>query len=116
MKFLADENLDHRIFKGLRTALPELDIVRVQDTEIYQASDPAVLEWAAAENRIVITHDVQTMTKFAYERIKNGLRTPGVIEVKKVTSIGQTIEELSTMIGAGSPDDFENQVRYIPIT
>lgn len=116
MKFLADENLDYRIFKGLQLVLPELDLVRVQDTEIYQASDPEVLEWAARENRIVITHDVQTMTRFAYERIKNGLSTPGVIEIRKVTPIGQVIEELSVMIGAGSPDDFENQVRYIPIT
>ena len=41
---------------------------------------------------------------------------PGIIEVKRGrVSIGQAIDELEIAIGAGKPEDFENQVRYIPI-
>lgn len=35
MRFVVDENFNSKVLAGLRTALPELDIVRVQDTEMY---------------------------------------------------------------------------------
>ncbi len=115
MRFLADENFNGKTLNALRKALPDVDIVRAQDTEIYKATDPKVLEWAANENRIVLTHDIQTMTKYAYDRVKAGLPMPGVIEVISTISIGQAVDELSTMIVASTPDEFENQVKYIPI-
>jgi hypothetical protein len=34
MKFLADENFDNRIVRGLLRRQPDLDIIRVQDLEI----------------------------------------------------------------------------------
>jgi hypothetical protein len=34
---------------------------------------------------------------------------------KEDTSIGAVIDDLEVAIGAGTPEDFENQVKYIPI-
>ncbi len=115
MRVLADENFDNNILVGLRRALPNIDVIRVQDTEIFHASDPAVLEWAAREGRIVLTHDIQTMAGFAVNRVKAVLPMPGVIEVAQDYPIGRAIEELSIIIGAGSPDDFESQVKFVPM-
>ena len=115
MRFAADENFDGRILDGLRARLPELDIVRVQDTEMYQSPDPELLDWLADEERILLTHDVKTMPGFVYERVRSGLPVPGIIEVKHGTAIGLAIDTLEVMIGAGRPDDFENLVRYIPL-
>lgn len=58
MRFAADENFNGKILNKLRDRLPELDMLRVQDTPLYGAPDPAVLAWAAAENRVLLTHDV----------------------------------------------------------
>jgi hypothetical protein len=115
MLFAADENFDGRILDGLSSRLSELDIVRVQDTPMYQSSDPELLDWLAIEGRILLTHDVNTMPGFVYERVESGLSLPGVIAVKSSTPIGQAIDELEIMIGASKPDEFENQVRFIPI-
>ena len=116
MRFLADENFNHRILAGLLIALPDLDVIRVQDTEIYQAPDPVVLEWAAQEGRILLTHDVQTIPGHAVARVKAGLPMPCVIEVAQDTvSFGRLIEELSIMIGAGKPEDFDNLVKFVPL-
>ena len=82
MRLLADENFNGDVLRGLLRLEPKLDIVRVQDTEIYQAADQVVLEWAATENFILLTHDVHTITKHAYDRIRAGLPMPGVIEVR----------------------------------
>lgn len=34
MRFAADENFDDRILDGLRVRMPDMDIVRVQDTKM----------------------------------------------------------------------------------
>lgn len=115
MKFLADENFHGDMLRGIMLAFPELDIVRVQDTAFVGTDDASLLEEAARQNAVLITHDVRTMTKFAYERVRAGLKMSGVIEVASDTTIGQAIAELSVMIGAGNPEDFENQVLYVPM-
>jgi len=116
MHLLADENFHNDVLRGLLRANPELDIIRVQDTEIYQAADPIVLAWAAKENRILLTHDVQTMTKYANQRILAGEYMPGVLEVAAEASIGQVIEEILVVIGASEPDELENRIIFIPLT
>lgn len=46
LRLAADENFDGRIVRGLLRILPDLDLVRVQDSPVAEASDEAVLEWA----------------------------------------------------------------------
>jgi predicted nuclease of predicted toxin-antitoxin system len=115
MKFLADENFNGKLLTGLRTALPEMDVLRVQDTAMLASPDPELLAWAAEQDRILLTHDVQTLAGYAYARVQEGLPMAGVIEVRVSESIGTLIEELLLMIEASTAEEFENQVRYIPI-
>ena len=63
LRFAADENLNNDILRGLLRRVPNLDIVRVQDAGLAGADDPTVLEWAAQEQRVLLTHDVATITK-----------------------------------------------------
>jgi hypothetical protein len=116
MRLLADENFNNDILRGLLRVDPTLDIIRVQDTPLYQAPDPAVLEWAAQENRVLLTHDVQTMTDAAYDRLHAGLPMPGVIEVIEGTPVGQVIDELLVTFGATTPGELENRILYIPLS
>ncbi|MGI9063016.1 MAG: DUF5615 family PIN-like protein [Pseudonocardiaceae bacterium] len=62
----ADENLNNDIIRGVLRHNPKIDIVRVQDVGLRGADDPTVLEWAAAEGRVLLTHDVATMSRYAY--------------------------------------------------
>ena len=62
IRFLTDEDFDNDILRGVVLRLPELDIVRVQDVGLLGKNDPAVLEWAAREGRILLTHDVRTLS------------------------------------------------------
>lgn len=115
MRLVADENFHGDMLRGLLRVEPKLDIVRIQDTHLYQAADPLVLEWAAQEDRILLTHDVQTMTKYAYERIRAGLPMPGVIEVRDDLPIGQAIEEILIALLASKPGELTNRIMYIPL-
>jgi hypothetical protein len=94
IRLAADENFNNNIVRGLLRRNPNLDILRIQDVGLSGADDPTVLEWTAQEGRILLTHDVSTITRYAYERIKAGQRMPGVFEVSTFTSIGQVIEDI----------------------
>lgn len=69
LRLVADENFNNDIVRGLLRRKPDLAIVRVQDADLSGADDPTLLEWAAQESRILLTHDVTTMTRYAYERV-----------------------------------------------
>jgi hypothetical protein len=112
-KLLADENLKGALVRGLLRQQPDLDIVRVQDVGLSGADDPTVLAWAAGENRVLLTHDVRTITKYAYERLVEGLPMPGVIEVRGDVSIGLAIEDILLLVEF--EDECRSQVRYVPI-
>ena len=59
LRLAADENVDARVLRGLLLRLPELDVVRAQDAGLSGAADPQVLAWAAVEQRLLLSHDVQ---------------------------------------------------------
>ena len=113
--FLSDEDFNRRIVRGLRRRLPLLDMVRVQDVGLTTRPDTEVLEWAANENRVVLTHDVTTMSKQAFDRVEKGLAMPGVIEVSQDVPIGEAIEDLILIAECSLENEWNNQVIYLPI-
>jgi predicted nuclease of predicted toxin-antitoxin system len=88
---LIDEHFNHRILRGLKLRLPELNYQLVQEVEVFQKEDPEVLDWATTHNRVIITHDVNTMTRDAYGRLEAGQPLSGVIIAPKELAIGSAI-------------------------
>lgn len=115
VKFITDEDFDGRILRGLLRRLPKLDIVRVQDVGLQSAHDRDVLAYASMENRILLTHDVNTMSAFAYERIEAGEIVEGIFEVPQDLPIGQAIEEICLIAKASLDGEWQNQVRFLPL-
>lgn len=115
LRLAADEDFNGRIVRGLRRREPQLDLVRVQDSEVFGASDPRVLDWAAGGGRILLTHDVSTMTSFAYQRARDGREMPGIIEVPQSVSIGRAIEDILLLAAASQSGEYEGQVLYLPL-
>jgi predicted nuclease of predicted toxin-antitoxin system len=115
MKFLADENFDNTIIRGLLRRKPSVDVVHVRDVGLAGEDDPTVLEWAAQENRILLSHDVATITRYAYERIAAGQPMTGVIEVTFDASIGRVIEDLLLILDCSLEGELEGQIYYLPL-
>ena len=115
IQLLVDENLNHRILRGLKRRLPELDYLLVQETEVFQQDDTQVLDWATAHDRVVVTHDANTMTKYAYERLEAGQPLPGVVIVPKELGVGSAIEELAILLACSQPEEFPSRVIHLPL-
>ncbi|MBW4605800.1 MAG: DUF5615 family PIN-like protein [Hassallia sp. WJT32-NPBG1] len=115
LRFVADENFNNNIVRGLLRRQPELDIIRIQDVGLSGADDPTVLKWAAQEKRVLLTHDVATITQYAYERVEAGLSMSGVFEVSLDVPIGTAIEDILLLAECSLDDEWEGQIRYLPL-
>jgi Domain of unknown function (DUF5615) len=115
LRFLVDEDLDNDIVRGLLRRLPTLDIVRAQDIELAGTLDPIVLDRAAQDGRVLLTHDVSTMTAHAYARVTSGLPMADVFAVSQLAPISQVIEDLVLLAECSLPGEWEGQVRYVPL-
>ena len=88
MRWLADQNLDNAIVRGLLRRNVAFDIVHARDVGLSRASDADLLAWAAQEDRILLTHDVSTVPPAAYERVKAAKPMPGVFAIPEQAAIG----------------------------
>jgi hypothetical protein len=115
LRLLSDENFNGDIFRGLVRRQPDLDLVRVQDVGLGRTPDPEILEWAAREGRVLLTHDISTVPPVAHRRVGDGKPMPGVFVVPERLGIGRAIEEILFLSIEVEHDEWKDQVVYLPI-
>jgi len=115
MKFLADENFNNDILRGVWRRIPEASFIRVQDTEIAGTDDLRVLEYAAEQGYIVLTHDVNTLRGIFYKRVEAEQPVPGVFLVPKQIPIGRVVDEPEMIILASEQSEWDGKINYVSL-
>ena len=115
LRLLIDENFDQRILRGLKLRIPSLDAVIVQDTAMRGLQDPPLLQEATVLHRVLVTHDLKTIPRYAYERVMAGEPMPSIIAIPDELPIGQAIEQLHIVVECLEENELENQVLYLPL-
>lgn len=115
LRLLSDENFNGDIVRGLLLRRPELDLARVQDVGLEEKDDPAILAWAAENNRIILTHDRATIPDFAYARVAAGEPMPGVFVLNDRLPVRQAIDELLLIDACSEQGEWVGLVLYLPL-
>jgi Domain of unknown function (DUF5615) len=115
IRLLADENFNNNIVRRVRLRDSDIDLVRVQDVGLAGVNDPTVLEWAAEHQRILLTHDVATITAFAYERARAGKPMPGVFEVGRTVALRSAIDDIVLLATCSEDGEWDGQAHYLPL-
>ncbi len=115
LRLISDQNFSGPILRGIALRIPDLDLVRARDVGLANVPDSVLLQWAAEEDRILLTHDVNTIPGFAYERVRAGLGMPGVFLVDSRMTIGKAIDELIVAIECTTPEDWKGRVEFFPL-
>jgi hypothetical protein len=55
------------------------------------------------------------MTRYAYDRVRQGKPMPGVFEVGRQVPVGTAIEEIELIAACSFDGEWEGQVRYLPL-
>ena len=113
--FLADENLKRKIISGLLRRNPSVDVIRAQDVGLTGVEDRILLEWAARHNRILLTHDVQTLVGFAWESVRTGKPMAGVIVLGRNLRVSEAVKELLLIAECSEPEEWTGVVAYLPL-
>jgi len=115
IRLVADENFNGRILRALTRQIPELDIVRAQDCLPEGTDDPSLLDWAAGEGRVVLSHDIATLVGYANERLRRFQAMPGLVVMPTLAPLGEVLQDLELLLNAGSAEDLRDQVLFLPL-
>lgn len=107
-RFLTDEDFNLDVVAGLRRRESSIDIETVQEANLRGLPDPDILAYAKAHDRILLTHDVNTMPGH-FVRFMQGLAegecTPGVIYLAQSLAAGLAIQVIYEVWGASAHDE-----------
>ena len=114
VRFLADASLNHFIVAACRRREPAIDFLSAVEANLEGIRDPEVLALAAAEDRILVTHDVHTMPQHFGDFLLSGNRSPGVFLVSQRTPVAEVAEALVVVWGVSDPGEWENLILEVP--
>ena len=115
IRFLADADLNERIVDGCLRREPTMNFLSANQAHLRGVPDPKVLALAADENRILVSHDSQTMPRQFGDFLQAHGSSPGVLIVPQGLPVGVAIEELVTIWGASDAEEWENRIVRIPL-
>lgn len=98
LKLLTDEDTNPELVVQLRRHLPGIDAVDVREVGLAQTPDPVILQWAADNDRVVVSHDKSSMRKFAEDRVREGLPMPGLILGHQESPMGTVVRSIVQLV------------------
>ena len=114
VRFLADADLNQAILDGIRHHEPAVDFKTANEAGLEGLSDSEVLELAADEGRVLVSHDVSTMPVHFAARSRLGLKNPGVLLALQSAPMSEVIESLLIVWSASREAEWVGHLHYLP--
>ncbi len=115
VRFQADNDLNHAILRGVLRREPSIDFRTATVSRLAGLSDFDVLGHAAAEMRLLVTHDRKTMPRHFAQFLSMGNDSPGVIIVSQKTEVREAIDTLILIWTASEAEEWRNRIAGIPL-
>jgi hypothetical protein len=115
IRFLADADLNDAIVSGCLRREPTIDFLSANDAKLQGLTDPEVLLIAAKEDRILVSHDFQTMPEHFGDFLGAYGSSPGVFLVAQYLPVGEVIDELVLIWTATAAEDWKDRILRIPL-
>jgi predicted nuclease of predicted toxin-antitoxin system len=78
------------------------------------SEDPTLLRWAEREQRILVTHDPDTMPRHLADHLAAGQHSPGVFMLRPHSTLPQIVSFLQDAAYASEPEEWQDRVQFIP--
>jgi len=86
----------------------------VKNAGLGGTEDPVILELAARQGRIVISHDRKTMTRHFRDRLAAGKSNSGLFIVPQRSAIGDVVESLLLAWAASQALEWHDSIVFLP--
>ena len=118
LRLLLDENMRaDSLWKAVQATMKAVpfDIVRVgDDGPPLGIADVELVQWAAAEQRILISFDKRTLPKLLLDLVTSGHHTPGIVFMSRNLALSEMAEYLQLIAVSSSADEWADTCRFIP--
>lgn len=113
IRFICDANFDFGIVNSLRRLDPRIDIKTADEAGLRGLADPKILEIAAADGRVLLTHDRRTMPRHFATFILSETCS-GVIIIAQNVSERTAVEELYLIWACETAEKWVNRIGDVP--
>ncbi len=115
--FLLDEQIPKWWRREINVRQPKVAVWRVGDPGAapLQASDLEILKWCEANTFVLVTNNRKTMAGELNRHVAQGGHVPGIFMVDPGANVRELAEDLSLIEGASFPNEFQDQIRYLPL-
>ena len=120
IRFQADNDLKFGIVKAVRRREPSMDFVSAQEARLEGVADPELLDRAAREGRVLVSHDHRTLLNHTmldhfHAHLALGKSSPGLLVVSQGAAIGEVVEALVYLgLLLCDPLELRDQAYYLP--
>ena len=114
VRFQADNDLKSAIIRAARRREPGIDFLSAQEAGLDGVSDPELLDRAAGNGRVVVSHDHRTMLSHFRNHLAAGKFSPGLRVVSQRAPIRDVIESLLLVWVFSDPEELRDQAYYLP--
>ena len=112
--FLADANFDLVILSAIKRREPAFDFQTAHEAGLAGLEDPDVLAVAAQSGRVLLTHDVRTMSRHFASFITQQMSS-GVLLVPQSLPRRDVVEDLLLMWVALDSEEWINRIMSLPL-
>jgi hypothetical protein len=113
IRYQADNDLDQRIIDAVARLVPASDFKTGPEAGFQTGTpDPEVLRIAAADGRVLVSHDLKTLPQHFGNFIAQSF-SPGVVIIRQEVTIRDAALWLQFFLEIGKPEDFANTIRII---
>lgn len=115
-RFLLDENVDLVVQRQLRRRELKIEVLAVGDPGAppLRASDAFILKWIETNDYILVSWDKRTIPDHLAEHFTQDGHIPGILLIRRGTSLGQLVETLFLVWMASEADEYQDRLYYIP--
>ena len=114
VRFQADADFNQHIVRAVRRRMPAIDFPTAPEAGLAGLDDDLVLEKAAQESRVLVSHDRRTMP-FHFATFIATKTSAGVILVSQDLPVRQAADDLILIWEASEAEEWVNQINSIPL-
>jgi len=114
VRFLADNDLNQIIVKAAVRLEPSIDFKTAHAAGLHGLNDLEVLAQAAADGRVLVSHDQKTMPGHFAGFIQTAVSS-GVLIAPQKMPINNVIDDLLLIWMANEAEEWVNRIRILPL-
>jgi hypothetical protein len=115
IRFQADNDLNNLIVAATFRREPALDFQSALAAHLDYLDDETVLQRAASEDRILVTHDKRTLPKHFASFLGKGNSSPGVLlAIPQDVPLRPVVDTLILIWVDDRPETWQNAITVIP--